>query len=182
MPDPWKYNFPVKQFFQLVLGGNWYTQTLPNDNTKLLGQEIPRANLSHTIFTAISTFLDQILGSQPGPAGPGQPEPRPRSGQDLPGRDFPDLRFFAEVGNCPRRSRGGRESAPGGRESTVWGAGRANPSLAGIFPTSANSQRSGTSLPSLNLPDLPMALLSQGSGNKPTYKDKSSYSGFSFPY
>ena len=91
--------------------------------------------------------------AQPGRASPSPGPAGPRSGQDLPGRDFPDLRFFAEVGNCPRRGRGGRESAPGGRESTVWGAGRANPSWAGIFPTSANSQRSGESLPSLNLPD-----------------------------
>ena len=93
--------------------------------------------------------------AQPGRASPSPGPAGPRSGQDLPGRDFPDLRFFAEVGNCPRRSRGGRESAPRGRESTVWGAGRANPSRAGIFPTSANSQRSGESLPSLNLPDPP---------------------------
>ena len=138
---------------------------------------------------------------------------RPKSGQDLPGRNFPDLRFFAEVGRgfsrseASRRSgvgcatgglRGGRaadlppggfaevgnasKAGPGGRESTCLGRGRANPSQARIFPTSANSRRSGKFLPSISLPDLPMALLSQASGNKPTYKDKSSYSGFSFPY
>ena len=91
--------------------------------------------------------------AQPGRASPSPGPAGPRSGQDLPGRDFPDLRFFAEVGNCPRRSRGGRESAAGGRESTIWGAGPANPARARIFPTSANSQRSGKSLPSLNQPD-----------------------------
>ena len=138
---------------------------------------------------------------------------RPRSGQDLPGRNFPDLRFFAEVGRgfsrseASRRSgvgcatgglRGGQaadlppggfaevgnasKAGPGGRESTCLGRGRANPSQARIFPTSANSRRSGKFLPSISLPDLPMALLSQASGNKPTYKDKSSYSGSSFPY
>ena len=109
--------------------------------------------------------------AQPGRASPSPGPAGPRSGQDLPGRDFPDLRFLAEVGNCPRQSCGGRESAPGGRESTIWGAGRANPSRAGIFPTSANSQRSGKSLPSINLPDLPMALLSQGTKTYPQFKD-----------
>ena len=138
---------------------------------------------------------------------------RPRSGQELPGRNFPDLRIFLKVGRTFSRSeasrrsgigfaagglRGGRaadlpqggfakvgnasKAGPGGRESTCLGRGRANPSQARIFPTSANSQRSGKFLPSINLPDLPMALLSQGSGNKPNYKGKSSYSGFSFPY
>ena len=96
-----------------------------------------------------------LAQAQPGRASPSPGPAWPRSGQDLPGRDFPDLRFFAEVRNCPRRSRGGRESAPGGRESTVWGVSRTNPSWAGIFPTSANFQRSGESLPSLNLPDPP---------------------------
>ena len=164
VPDPLEIQFSCKTIFSSGLGGNWYTQTLPNDNTKLLGQEIPRANLSHTIFIAISIVLIQFWApsqAQPGRASLSPGPTGPRSGQDLPGRDFPDLRFFAEVGNCPRRSRGGRESAPGGRESTVWGAGRANPSRAGIFPTSANSQRSGKSMPSLNLPDPQMVLPSQ---------------------
>ena len=71
--------------FSSGLGGNWYTQTLPNASTKLLGQEIPCVNLSHTIFMAISCFLDPILGSDPGPAGPGQPEPRPSRAQVGPG-------------------------------------------------------------------------------------------------
>ena len=129
-----------------------------------------------------------------------------RSGQDLPGRNFPDLRFFSKVrrtfprSEASRRSgvgcatgglRGGRaadlppggfaevgnasKAGPGGRESTCLGRGRANPSQARIFPTSANSRRSGKFLPSINLPDLPMALLSQGSGIKPNFKGKSSY-------
>ena len=68
---------------------------------------------------------------------------------------------FAEVGNASK-------AGPGGRESTCLGRGRANPSQARIFPTSANSRRSGKFLPSISLPDLPMALLSQASGNKPT--------------
>ena len=82
-PTPWKYNFPVKLFFSIGLGGNWYTQTLPNDNTKLLGQEIPRANLSHTIFKAISTFFDQIFGLRPRPSQAG---PAPAQAQPGPGR------------------------------------------------------------------------------------------------
>ena len=167
VPDPRETQFSCKTIFEIGFGGNWYTQTLPNDNAKLLGQEMPRANLSHTISVTNSFFWTQFWApaqAQPGRASPSPAPAGPRSGQDLPGRDFPDLRFFAEVGNCPRRSRGGRESAPGGRESTVWGAGRANPSRAGIFPTSANSQRSGKSLPSLNQPDptiCQMVLLSQ---------------------
>ena len=98
--DPLEIQFSCKTIFSSGLGGNWYTQTLPNANTKLSGQEIPTVNLSHTMFTANSCFLDPIFGSDPSPAGPGQPEPRPRSGRDLPGRDFPDLRFFEEVGNA----------------------------------------------------------------------------------
>ena len=187
MPDPLEIQFSCKAIFSNGLGGNWYTQTLPNASTKLLGQEIPRANqtyISHTIFIAISSFLNPVSGSDPGPAGPARAQAQlgPGRARICPAGIFPTSAFFAEVGNCPRRSRGGRESAPGGRESTVWGAGRANPSRAGISPTSANSQRSGKSLPSLNLPDLPMALLSQGSGIKPNFKGTSSYSGFSFPY
>ena len=85
VPDPLEIQFSCKTMFSICFKGNWYTQTLPNDNTKLLGQEIPRANLSHTIFIAISTFLDQILGSGPGPARPGQPEPRPSRAQVGPG-------------------------------------------------------------------------------------------------
>ena len=80
---------------------------------------------------------------------------------------------FAEVGNASKAD-------PGGRESTCLGRGRVNPSQAKKIPTSANSQRSGKFLPSINLPDLPMALLSQGSGNKPNFKHKSSYSAFHF--
>ena len=93
--------------------------------------------------------------------------------------------FPAEVGRriCPREAsrRSGMHRKPA-LEAENPCRGRANPSQARIFPTSTNSRRSGKSLPSMNLPDLPMALLSQGSGIKPIYKGKSSYSGFSFPY
>ena len=119
VPDPPEIQFSCKTSFPIGFGGNWYTQTLPNDNTKLLGQEIPRANLSHTIFIAISTFLDQILGSGPGPARPGQPEPRPSRAQVGPGsarqgfsrpplfrggRELPEAEP-RRSGICPRRSR-----------------------------------------------------------------------------
>ena len=85
VPDPLEIQFSCKTVFSSGLGGNWYTQTLPNASTKLLGQEILCVNLSHTIFIAISCFLDPIFGSDPGPAGPGQPEPRPSRAQVGPG-------------------------------------------------------------------------------------------------
>ena len=101
-PTPWKHNFSCKTIFSSGLGGNWYTQTLPNASTKLLGQEIPCVNLSHSIFIAISYFLDPIFGSDPGPAGPGQPEPRPSRAQVGPGS--------ARQGfSRPSLFRGGRE-------------------------------------------------------------------------
>ena len=101
-PDPLEIQFSCKTIFSSGLGGNWYTQTLPNDNTKLLGQEIPCVNLTHTIFTANSSFWGPILGSDPGPAGPGQPEPRPSQAQVGPG--------FARQGfSRPPLFRGGRE-------------------------------------------------------------------------
>ena len=132
-PTPWKYNFPVKLFFQLVWEEIGTPKPFPNDNTKLLGQEIPCVNLSHTIFIAISCFLDPILGSDPGPAGPGQPEPRPSRAQVGPGsarQGFsrpPLFRGGRELpkaeprrsGICPRRSRidglvsGSGKSKPG---------------------------------------------------------------------
>ena len=85
VPDPLEIQFSCKTIFSSGLGGNWYTQTLPNASTKFLRQEIPCVNLSHTIFTAKSCFWDPILGSDPGPAGPGQPEPRPSRAQVGPG-------------------------------------------------------------------------------------------------
>ena len=133
VPDPLEIQFSCKTIFSSGLGGNWYTQILPDDNTKLLGQEIPRANLSHTIFIAISTFLNQILGSGPGPARPGQPEPRPSRAQVGPGSArqgfsqpplFRGRRELPKAGPrrsriCPRRSRirhlgsGSSKSKPG---------------------------------------------------------------------
>ena len=178
----------------------------PRDHRIHLGRRHSLVSPSQNHFLAKVCFSGPTKLIQKGPQAK-------RSGQDLPGRNFPDLRFFAEVGRGFSRSealrrsgvgcdtgglRGGRaadlppggfaevgnasKAGPGGRESTCLGRGRANPSQARIFPTSANSRRSGKFLPSISLPDLPMALLSQASGNKPTYKDKSSYSGFSFPY
>ena len=133
VPDPLEIQFSCKTIFSSGLGGNWYTQTLPNASTKLLGQEIPCVNLSHTIFIAISCFLDPILGSDPGPAGPGQPEPRPSRAQVGPGsarqgfsrpplfrggRELPEAEP-RRSGICPRRSRidglgsGSGKSKPG---------------------------------------------------------------------
>ena len=169
VPDPLEMQFSCKLFSQLVLGeigapkpflmtiqSFWVRKYLVQTYPIPFSQQI---NIFLIKFWAPAQAQPGRASPSPGPAGP-------RSGQDLPGRDFPDLRFLAEVGNCPRRSRGGRESAPGGRESTVWGAGRANPSRAGIFPTSANSQRSGKTLPGLNLPDPQIVLPSQGSGSQ----------------
>ena len=72
----------------------------------------------------------------------------------------------------PPLFRGGRASGmpPGAfaevgrRPSTCLGRGRANPSQARIFPTSAIFQRSVNFLPSINLPDLLMAPVRQDSG------------------
>ena len=139
VPDPLEIQFSCKTIFSSGLGGNWYTQTLPNDNTKLLGQEIPRANLSHTIFIAISTFLDPILGSDPGPAGPGQPEPRPSRAQVGPGS--------ARQGfSRPPLFRGGRELP------------KAEPRRSGICPRRSRidglGSGSGKSKPGRDFPDL----------------------------
>ena len=139
VPDLLEIQFSCKSSFSVGLGGNWYTQTLPNDNTKLLGQEIPRANLSHTIFIAISIFLDQILGSDPGPAGPGQPEPRPSRAQVGPG--------FARQGfSRPPLFRGGRELP------------KAEPRRSGICPRRSRidglGSGSGKSKPGRDFPDL----------------------------
>ena len=137
---------------------------------------------------------------------------RPRSGQDCPGRNFPDLRFFAEVGRqisrseASRRSgvgcaagglRGGRaadltpggfaevgnasKAGPGGQESTCLGRGQANPSQARIFPTSANSRRSGKFLPSRNLPDIPSTSSARVRETSPITKANPAIQVFHFP-
>ena len=133
VPDPLEIQFSCKTIFSSGLGGNWYTQTLPNASTKLLGQEIPCVNLSQTIFIAISTFFDKIFGSSSGPARTGQPEPRPSRAQVGPGTArqrvsrpplFRGGRELPKVGSrrlriCPRRSRirhlgsGSGKSKPG---------------------------------------------------------------------
>ena len=114
MPDPLEIQFSCKTIFSSGLGGNWYTQTLPNASTKLLGQEIPCVNLSHTIFIAISCFFDPILGPRPSLAGPAraQAQPGPGRARICPAGIFPTSAFSrrsgiarggaAEVGNLPQ--------------------------------------------------------------------------------
>ena len=139
VPDPLEIQFSCKTIFSSGLGGNWYTQTLPNASTKLLGQEIPCVALSHTIFIAISCFLDPILGSGPGPARPGQPEPRPSRAQVGPGS--------ARQGfSRPPLFRGGRELP------------KAEPRRSGICPRRSRidglGSGSGKSKPGRDFPDL----------------------------
>ena len=106
VPDPLEIQFSCKTIFSIGLGGNWHTQTLPNASTKLLGQEMPRANLSHTIFIAISTFLNQILGSGPGPARPAraQAQPGPGRARICPAGIFPISTFSRRSGIAQGRA------------------------------------------------------------------------------
>ena len=57
---------------------------------------------------------------------------RPRSGQDLPGRNFPDLRFFAEVGREKSHSEASRRSGVGCAAGSLRGGQAADLPLGGF--------------------------------------------------
>ena len=112
VPDPLEIQFSCKTIFSSGLGGNWYTQNLPNDNTQLLGQEIPCVNLSHTIFVTLSFFWTQFWApaqAQPGRASPSPGPAGPSRARICPAGIFPTSAFSrrsgiarggaAEVGN-----------------------------------------------------------------------------------
>ena len=67
---------------------------------------------------------------------------RPRSGQDWPGRNFPDLRFFAEVGRAFSRSEASRRSGVGFATGGLRG-GRAADLAPGGFAEVGNASKAG---------------------------------------
>ena len=67
---------------------------------------------------------------------------RPRSGQDWPARNFPDLRFFAEVGREKSRSEASRRSGVGCAAGSLRG-GRAADLPPGGFAEVGNASKAG---------------------------------------